>query len=323
MPQFPAQGLAISISGFLNRALHQGVQTRHNWDRPSSHSSTLITMSTQVSQQIVLCLSGGMDSTALLLRYLAQGYFVHGISFDYGQKHRLELDRLQANLAYFRQQGISSIHWSLVDLSTTNQLLASALTSSDVDVPLGHYEQASMKSTFVPNRNAIFCAIAYGHALSIAERTAQSVKLGLGVHSGDHAIYPDCRPDFYKALLHAFQIGNWNSERIQLELPYLHWNKADILKDARRAVDQLNLNFATVFRNTCTSYLPDSQGRSLGLTGSDVERILAFHQLGWVDPLDYQVPWQDAVEQALVLEQKSRADGPRVPPSSDQNNLVP
>jgi 7-cyano-7-deazaguanine synthase len=191
-------------------------------------------------------------------------------------------------------------------LAPLGQLLDSALTNAAVEVPLGHYEQASMKSTFVPNRNAIFCSIAFGHALSIAQTANSTVQFGLGVHSGDHAIYPDCRPEFYQALMHAFEIGNWNSELVRLALPYLHSNKAGILHDARASIVALGLDFDTVFRNTCTSYAPDAQGRSSGLTGSDVERILAFHQLGWVDPIDYQMPWPQAVAGALELEREFR-----------------
>ena len=278
----------------------------------------MASVNSRQKNQVVLCLSGGMDSTALLLHYLSQGFFVHGISFDYGQKHRIELDRLQSNLAYFNQHGITQIQWKLIDLTSTTELLASALTNQEIDVPLGHYEDSSMKSTFVPNRNAIFCSIAYGFSLSLAEKFNQLVKLGLGVHSGDHAIYPDCRPEFYAALLHAFQIGNWNSERVELELPYLHLNKSDILVDARESIDALQLDFATVFRNTCSSYLPDAQGRSLGQTGSDVERILAFHRLGWIDPIEYQVSWPEAVQRALDLERNFQARLPGESAAADQ-----
>ena len=276
------------------------------------------TSNSRKQENIVLCLSGGMDSTALLLHYLSRGFLVHGVSFDYGQKHRIELERLQSNLTYLRQQGITQIQWKLIDLTSTTQLLASALTRQDVAVPLGHYEDALMKSTFVPNRNAMFCSIAYGFALSLAQEHHSPIKLGLGVHSGDHAIYPDCRPEFYSALLHAFKIGNWNSERVELELPYLHFNKSDILIDARESVDALQLDFATVFRNTCTSYLPDAHGRSLGQTGSDVERILAFHRLGWSDPIEYQVPWPQAVQRALELERDFTARLPGESAVADQ-----
>lgn len=251
----------------------------------------------------VVCLSGGMDSTSLLMHLLAAGKKVYGISFDYGQKHRVELDRLQKNLEYLQAQG-QPVEWTLLDVSMLGQVFHSALTDPDWDVPQGHYEQENMKQTVVPNRNAIFASIAYGYALSLANRKTTSVEFCLGVHSGDHAIYPDCRPEFYDALIKAFELGNWDADRVSLYLPYLHYDKLVILRDAEKSITQLNLDFDTVFRNTCTSYLPDAEGRSHGLTGSDVERILAFHQLGRQDPVDYRQPWQTVVEQALKLAER-------------------
>ncbi len=117
-------------------------------------------------------------------------------------------------------------------------------------------------------------------------------------------IYPDCRPEFYEALFKAFTIGNWDSERVEMYLPYLNDDKVGILKDAQESIAHLRLDFETIFRNTCTSYQPDSEGRSSGLTGSDVERILAFHALGLRDPIEYQSSWDEMVKQAVQLEQE-------------------
>lgn len=242
-----------------------------------------------------------MDSTSLLMRLLAQGREIYGLSFNYGQKHRIELERLSDNLKYLRQNDLS-VHWELLDVSKLGRLFHSALTSSNWQVPKGHYEQDNMKQTVVPNRNAIFSSIAYGHALSIANEHEADVDLCLGVHSGDHTIYPDCRPEFYDALFHAFTIGNWDSQRVSFYLPYLNQNKLGILTDAKQSIDSLGLDFTTVFRNTCTSYQPDANGISHGLTGSDVERILAFHEFGVEDPVEYSLPWNEVVEQALKLE---------------------
>ena len=253
----------------------------------------------------VVCLSGGMDSTSLLMHLLAAGKKVYGISFDYGQKHRVELDRLQANLSYLQSKNLH-VEWTLLDVSTLGRVFHSALTSPDWEVPEGHYEQDSMKQTVVPNRNAIFASIAYGYALSVANRDASSVEFCLGVHSGDHAIYPDCRPEFYEALIKAFELGNWDADRVSLYLPYLHYDKLVILRDAAKSIEQLGLDFETIFRNTCTSYMPDAEGRSHGLTGSDVERILAFHEFGQRDPVDYQQPWETVVAQALKLVERYR-----------------
>lgn len=255
---------------------------------------------TSNSKTAVVCLSGGMDSTSLLMHLLASGKKVCGISFDYGQKHRIELERLQANLSYLESMNLP-VEWTLLDVSALGQVFHSALTSQDWEVPEGHYEQENMKQTVVPNRNAIFASIAYGYALSIASRDIASVEFSLGVHSGDHAIYPDCRPEFYDALIKAFELGNWDADRVSLYLPYLHYDKLVILQDAAKSIEKLGLDFETIFRNTCTSYMPDAEGRSHGLTGSDVERILAFHEFGRPDPVDYQQSWQTVVEQALKL----------------------
>jgi 7-cyano-7-deazaguanine synthase len=131
-----------------------------------------------------------------------------------------------------------------------------------------------------------------------------SVQLGLGVHSGDHQIYPDCRAEFYEAMHNAFAIGNWDADRVSLYLPYLEIDKAGILRDAFASIEQLELDFDTVFRNTCTSYSPDDSGRSHGMTGADVERILAFHRLGRRDPIEYLEPWNKVVAQALEMDQR-------------------
>ena len=97
-----------------------------------------------------------------------------------------------------------------------------------------------MKHTVVPNRYAIFASILYGYALSIATKNDTSVKIGLGVHSGDHEIYPDCRPEFYDALEHAFKVGNWDSEKVSFYLPYLEGDKETILMDAEKSLDTVS-----------------------------------------------------------------------------------
>lgn len=246
-----------------------------------------------------------MDSTALLLRLLAEERAVYALSFDYGQKHKIELQRLSANMDYLKQRG-HQVAWTTLDLAQLGRLYHSALTNNDWEVPQGHYEQDNMKQTVVPNRNAIFASIAYGYALSIAIRDDCQVDFCLGVHSGDHAIYPDCRPEFYEAIVNAFQIGNWDSEKVSLNLPYLHGDKFTILQDADRAITKLKLDFDTIFANTCTSYAPDVDGRSHGQTGSDVERILAFHQFGRRDPIQYTQPWETVLANALKLEEEQK-----------------
>mgnify|MGYP000731150440 FL=1 len=246
----------------------------------------------------VMALSGGMDSTGLLLRLLADGYKVSCISYEYGQKHRIELERAKANIEYLEGEGHQVEH-KIADLSSAMSLFHSALTSDDIEVPEGYYEEEQMKVTVVPNRNAIFASILYGYALSVSHREDCDVDIAMGVHSGDHAIYPDCRPEFYSAIAGAFALGNWGSDRVSFHLPYIDGDKETILRDALESCSVLNLDFETIFENTISSYNPDSQGRASGTSGADIERILAFHALGREDPIEYTKPWKDVLQGAL------------------------
>ena len=251
----------------------------------------------------VMALSGGMDSTCLLIRLLAQGYTVSCISYDYGQKHAIEIERAKSNIEYLRSKG-HVIEHKIANLKDSFSIFESSLITGGDEVPKGHYEEDNMKSTFVPNRNAIFSSILYGYALSIALREETKVSIALGVHSGDHAIYPDCRPEFYNALEHAFAIGNWDSDKISFELPYIDGDKVTILEDAIASCRKLDLDFDTVLRNTNTSYEPDNEGRANGKTGSDVERILAFSKLGLEDPVEYIESWETVLNHALSVERE-------------------
>ena len=272
-------------------------------------------------KRAVICLSGGMDSTGLLTRLIADGYFITGLSFDYGQKHKLELERLEQNLRYLEVFGMKNsipnmkVDHHIVELNASGKslgaVLHSALCTRGWEPPEGHYEQDNMKETVVPNRNMIFASIAFGVALSIAVEEDTTCALALGVHSGDHEIYPDCRPEFYEKLITAFRFGNWDSEKVDLLLPYIDGDKVTILKDARNAIETFpGLEFDTIFANTNTSYAPDSKGRASGKTGSDVERILAFNELGLRDPVEYRGGWESALENALRL--KKEAEGAEV-----------
>ena len=255
-------------------------------------------------KKAVISLSGGMDSTGLLVRLLSEGYEVYCLSFYYGQKHRVELSRANTNVEYLKTQG-HKVHQMVSDISGAMSVFDSALTTDDIEVPEGHYEQDNMKATVVPNRNAIFASVIYGYALSLANKFNEEIKIGLGVHSGDHAIYPDCRPEFYAALENAFRIGNWDSDKVNFYLPYLEGDKYTILQDAEQSITKLpGIEFDKIFANTNTSYNPDEQGRSSGKSGADVERILAFHQLGRKDPVEYVDTWENVLEGALQLEKE-------------------
>ena len=253
--------------------------------------------------RVVMAFSGGMDSTGLLIRLLADGCKVTCITYDYGQKHVIEIERAIQNIKYLTINDIEVDH-KVVNLTSVMGLFHSSLISNSEEIPEGHYDEEQMKSTVVPNRNAIFSSILYGYALSIGVKEDTDVQIALGVHSGDHSIYPDCRPEFYDILEKAFAIGNWNSDKVSLYLPYIKGNKETILRDSIKSCSKLGLDFNTVFANTNTSYNPDVNGRSSGTSGADIERILAFYSIGKKDPVEYIKPWEEVLSEALKIQLK-------------------
>ena len=254
-------------------------------------------------KRAVMSFSGGMDSTSVLLRLIDEGYKIDCLSFNYGQKHIIEIEKASENITYLKEKGYDITH-KIVDLSSAMSIFRSSLTDNEMIVPEGHYEENQMKSTVVPNRNAIFSSIIYGYALSIVAREDVNVKIALGVHSGDHAIYPDCRHEFYQSLDESFKLGNWDSERVDFYLPYIDGDKVTILNDAVKSCINIDVNFDIIFSNTITSYNPDSKGRSSGKSGSDIERILAFHELGRRDPIEYNDSWENVLQNAIRVEKQ-------------------
>ena len=248
-----------------------------------------------------MSLSGGMDSTSVLIRLINEGYKIDCLSFNYGQKHVIEIEKAIENIAYLSREGYQVKH-QIIDLTSAMSIFHSSLTNKEIIVPEGHYEETQMKSTVVPNRNAIFSSIIYGYALSIVAKEDINVKIALGVHSGDHAIYPDCRPEFYQSLETSFRLGNWDSEKVDFYLPYVNGDKVTILNDAMKSCQELGIDFDTIFSNTITSYNPDNEGRSSGKSGSDIERILAFHKIGRRDPIEYIEPWEKVLQNAITTE---------------------
>jgi 7-cyano-7-deazaguanine synthase len=285
-----------------------------------------------MKKQAVLSLSGGMDSSTLLLHLLANHYQVTCLSFDYGQKHKVELERAKSLVEYvnsvlnsqepfdletkkeieklgydleqvskFKAYTSGPVKHQIIKLDGLSQLLNSALVTGGKDVPEGHYEQDNMKETVVPNRNKIFSSIVQAVALSIATTGEKKpVAIALGIHAGDHAIYPDCRQEFRDADMEAFKIGNWDSELVNFYTPYLEVNKFDILQDGELACQKLGLNFDEVYKRTNTSYKPikinhfTPLGNMAGSTwysdyksAASVERIEAFIKLGRPDPVAY------------------------------------
>jgi len=279
-----------------------------------------------MKKQAVLSLSGGLDSSTLLLHLLANGYEVTALGFDYGQKHKVELERAKDLVAYLNANRLThtdhveggfieaypAVRHQIIKLDGLAQLLNSTLVEGGKDVPEGHYEQDNMKDTVVPNRNKIFASLIQAVALSIATRPinedcsiGQEVAIAMGIHAGDHAIYPDCRQEFRDADFDAFIIGNWSAELVSVYTPYLEVNKFEILEDGLKACEQLGLDFDEVYKRTNTSYKPMQHQNvwySDYKSAASVERIEAFIKLGRPDPVEYAdetgpVSWQFAKNQ--------------------------
>jgi 7-cyano-7-deazaguanine synthase len=281
-------------------------------------------------KHVVVSLSGGMDSSTLLLRCLKEYDTVTAISFDYGQKHRVELERAQSLVDYINSEPVknnpkpgskycnfSLINYRQIQLNGLVDLLDSALVTGGDDVPEGHYAEENMKATVVPNRNKIFASIVQAVALSVANRTGEQCDIAMGIHAGDFSIYPDCRQEFRDADDHAFRMGNWDAERVGYFTPYIHGVKFDILKDGEILCEELGLGFNEVYKRTNTSYKPiyhelayeegmdivDASGWfSDYKSASSVERVEAFIELGRPDPAPYAnefgpVTWEYVVKE--------------------------
>jgi 7-cyano-7-deazaguanine synthase len=238
----------------------------------------------------VISLSGGMDSSTLLLRLLSEGYDVTALSFDYGQKHKVELEKATELVEYLNKFVGIKIKHQIIKLDGLSQLLNSSLVEGGKDVPEGHYAAENMKETVVPNRNKIFSSIIQAVALSIAEKNNTYCDIAMGIHAGDHAIYLDCRQEFRDADFKAFIEGNEKWARVSYYTPYLKINKFGILQDGENCCKSLGLDFDEVYKRTNTSYKPiliTGTWYSDHKSASSVERIEAFIKLGRPDPVGY------------------------------------
>lgn len=211
----------------------------------------------------VMLYSGGLDSTVLLYMLKPR---VKALLFNYGQRHKKELERAMGIC------DVIEVPWKLVDLWQLRDLIGKGSQTGSEDVPLGHYAEDSMKATIVPNRNMIMISIAVGHAVTIGARNVY-----IAAHAGDHAIYPDCRPEFIDKLNEAILIGNaWTPVRLQA--PFIDKTKADIVK--------LGYELSVPFERTWSCY----QGRNYhcGKCGTCVERKEAFKMAGVMDATTYE-----------------------------------
>ncbi|MBU2882400.1 7-cyano-7-deazaguanine synthase QueC [Psychrosphaera sp. B3R10] len=219
-----------------------------------------------MSDKAVVIFSGGMDSFTVLNRAIRDGLDVYALTFDYGQRHVKEV-----NFAQNACEKLGVQH-KIVDISAIGGIIAGSSLTANIDVPEGHYEAESMKQTVVPNRNMILLSLAVGYAVSL-----EASKVYYGAHSGDHAIYPDCRPEFVKKMQDVCAISNYDP--IDIVVPYLESSKIDILKDGLK----MRLDYGL----TWTCY--NGREHACGKCGACQERLEAFEKNNVTDPLTYEV----------------------------------
>ena len=227
-----------------------------------------------MGKSILISLSGGMDSTTLIAWALDNFYTnINVISFIYGSKHNsYENESVLKIVEYYRNIGVL-IKVDFIDISKVFTGISSSLLKTGGEIPEGHYAQDSMKSTVVPSRNLIMASILAARAESNKIET-----IALGIHSGDHHIYPDCRPEFIASLKET--IHHSSDGVVKVISPFLHLDKAKILN-----IGYSSGIYSTPYHLTRTCY-KDSL-ISCGKCGSCIERLEAFKIIGKPDPISY------------------------------------
>ena len=217
-------------------------------------------------KRLIVLLSGGLDSAVLASLLMAEGHEIEAISFDYGQRHRREIESARAIAV---RLGIMHL---IVDIRSFAMVADRSSLTGSAPVPHGHYAEESMKSTVVPNRNTIFVAYAAARAIS-----AGMDGVAIAAHAGDHTIYPDCRAEWVSAVQNVIRAGNWDADRFEIHAPFLSLSKADIVG--------LGAMHDAPMRLTWSCY----EGGLIhcGRCGTCIERKEAFSLIGLEDPTEY------------------------------------
>ena len=223
----------------------------------------------------VIC-SGGLDSVSLAHVIADRDELARLVSFDYGQRHRKELEFAAACATRL------GVPHHLIDMRGIGASLTGSALTDDIDVPDGHYAEDTMKITVVPNRNAIMLTIAYGIAAANGDDAVATA-----VHGGDHFIYPDCRPLFTEAFDTMQRAALDGYADVTLYTPFVHRTKADIVTEGARV--------NTPFAQTWSCYKGGDM--HCGRCGTCVERREAFDLAGIIDPTVYADPdyWRVAL----------------------------
>ena len=224
-------------------------------------------------KRAVVLLSGGIDSTTTLAISLAEGFQAYALSFDYGQRHQIEI---QAACRIADSLGAKEHRIARIDL----RIFGGSALTDDVDVPKSRSESEiahGIPVTYVPARNTIFLAYALGWAEVIPARD-----IFLGVNAIDYSGYPDCRPEFIEAFEHVANVGTKagiEGGRFQIHTPLIKFSKAEIIRKAVELGVDLSL--------THSCYDPSPEGGACGECDSCLLRLKGFCEAGIKDPIRY------------------------------------
>jgi 7-cyano-7-deazaguanine synthase len=224
----------------------------------------------------VILLSGGLDSTTTLALAQKQGFDLYCLTFDYGQRHKVELDRARDIAKHF-----GAVDHQVVKIDL-RQFGGSALTAS-IDVPIGRNQQemaAEIPITYVPARNTIFLSFCLAYA-----EVKEATDIFIGVNAVDYSGYPDCRPEFIKAFENlanlATKAGVEGKSRLKIHTPLIELSKAEIIKKGF----ELGVDYAM----THSCYDPKEGGVSCGVCDSCQLRLKGFQEAGVKDPIKYSL----------------------------------
>lgn len=218
-------------------------------------------------KRAVVLLSGGIDSTTLAYHLKYHNRDLLPICINYGQRHKKEIQAAEA-IANSLERKLE-----VIDLSSSANIFAGSALTSDIKVPEGYYTDKNMAITVVPNRNMVFISLAVAYALSHGADT-----VAYAAHSGDHAIYPDCRPEFADYMIDA--VSTATDREVTLSVPFLYLTKADIVKIG------LNKNYPVPYELTWSCY--NGREKHCGKCGTCVERLEAFKLNQAIDPVKYE-----------------------------------
>lgn len=232
-------------------------------------------MTPKSDSKAIVLLSGGLDSATTLAIARAQGYRCHALSFDYGQRHRFEL---QAAARVAAAMGAAEHRVVKIDLSAGGGFGHSALTD-EIDVPKDRPPDAKIPVTYVPARNTIFLSIALGYA-----EAAGAFDIFIGVNAVDYSGYPDCRPEFIEAFERLANLATAaaveGKGRFAIHAPLIRMTKEQIIRRG------LELGVPYALTHSC--YDPDTQGIPCGHCDSCLLRLAGFAAVGGKDPVKYQ-----------------------------------